>query len=62
MRAVGLNKYKAPDIKEMKGLFPSDQQEIILDVPYQDFIAEFKKKVQQTLYIPLLKDRKASRV
>jgi len=34
----------------MKDLFPSDQQEIMLDVPTQEFIAEFKKQVQLTSF------------
>ncbi|MHC1775477.1 MAG: hypothetical protein AB9834_08700 [Lentimicrobium sp.] len=43
----------------MKSLFPSDQQEIILDLPYQEFITEFKKQVQVSSYIPLFRDRKS---
>jgi hypothetical protein len=42
----------------MKGLFPSDKQEIILDVPTREFIAEFKKQVQVSYYFQLFKDRK----
>ena len=45
----------------MKGLFPSDKQEIILDVPYKDFITEFKKQVQLTVYYPLFKNERSSR-
>ena len=45
----------------MKGLFPSDKQEIILDVPTREFIAEFKKQVQVSSYFPILKDKKSSR-
>lgn len=45
----------------MKGQFPVDNQEIVVNVPYQDFINEFKKHVQLTGYIPLFKDKKSSR-
>lgn len=45
----------------MKGIFPYDKQELILEIPKKALLNELQKNIQLSSYIPIFKDEKSTR-